>query len=84
MTVEFCTEKDLTKMPNYFRCCRSLRDGLTGSLTMEDEEEEELVNEILEAEKRDLLDVWILTLGQEKKRKACYYSDYSDEESERE
>eukprot|EP00495_Collosphaeridae_sp_1-RS-2012_P003704 TRINITY_DN3042_c0_g1_i1.p1 TRINITY_DN3042_c0_g1~~TRINITY_DN3042_c0_g1_i1.p1 ORF type:complete len:193 (-),score=39.45 TRINITY_DN3042_c0_g1_i1:219-797(-) len=59
LRVEIKTEKDLEKMPDYFRCCRSLRDGLETNLYIDDQSDRQLVNEILKAEKRDLLDVWI-------------------------
>lgn len=84
LRVEFKTEKDLNKMPNYFRSCRSLRDGLTACFTMVGDSEYELVMEILRAEQHGVLDVWIMRLGSEKKRKVSLYRDFSDEESDKE
>ena len=57
---------------------------MTASLSMVDDSESELVMEILEAEKQSLLDVCIMGIGTERKRKVSYYHDFSDDESDNE
>ena len=92
LRVEIKAEKDLKDMPNFFRCCRSLRDGFDGSLYMENRDDYELVKEVLKAEKQDMLDVWIMKLDVAKKRKkvafvSAYHQEFSlhsDEESDKE
>jgi len=64
--LHFWAEDDPSKKPDYFRCCRSLSDGLINFLNLDDQAERELVLEIIEAEHRKLLDVWIIKLKTEK------------------
>eukprot|EP00495_Collosphaeridae_sp_1-RS-2012_P006625 TRINITY_DN622_c0_g2_i3.p1 TRINITY_DN622_c0_g2~~TRINITY_DN622_c0_g2_i3.p1 ORF type:complete len:321 (+),score=62.33 TRINITY_DN622_c0_g2_i3:26-964(+) len=74
-------------MPDYFRMLSFVEGWIRTNLYIDDQSDRQLVNEILKAEKRDLLDVWIKKVGTEKKIKAVSFvsthHDYPVEGSEK-